>query len=70
MSFGYQREVVARTRITNASIDRIDSSIGYVHGNVQLTCVRANLMKGPMRTNQLLDLCASILRHTRHVPDD
>jgi hypothetical protein len=63
MTHDYARDTLERTRITNASVDRIDSSIGYVTGNVQLTCVRANLMKGPLMTEQLYDLCASILNH-------
>ena len=32
----------------NASIDRINSALGYVAGNVQLTCLRANLMRSTL----------------------
>ena len=32
----------------NASIDRINGAIGYVQTNVQLTCLRANLMRSTL----------------------
>lgn len=32
----------------NASIDRINNSIGYISTNVQLTCLRANLMRSTL----------------------
>lgn len=34
------------------SIDRIDSSKGYIQGNVVITTNRINLMKGDMTTNE------------------
>lgn len=37
--------------LTTASLDRIDSSKGYIKGNVQFVCVGINLLKG-QRTNE------------------
>lgn len=34
------------------SIDRIDSSKGYIQGNVVITTTRINLMKGTMNTEE------------------
>lgn len=48
---------------TNASIDRIDSSRGYVIGNVQLTCWAINRMKGPMNLEQLLYFCKNVINN-------
>lgn len=39
---------------TNISIDRIDSSVGYVDGNTQLVCVQANKMKAELTERELL----------------
>lgn len=41
---------------TNISVDRIDSSIGYVKDNVQLTCRFINHAKMNMSTEQFTDL--------------
>lgn len=46
----------------NASVDRIDSSRGYVEGNVQLVAVRANLMKGDLPEQSFVDLCRMVVR--------
>lgn len=46
---------------TNISIDRIDSSVGYEEGNVQLVCIQANKMKAELRTDDLLSWCKDIL---------
>jgi len=37
----------------NASIDRIDSNLGYVPGNVQLVAYRANMLKQSLSTDML-----------------
>lgn len=46
---------------TNISIDRIDSSIGYVRGNVQFVCDVANRMKQDLSQEELLVWCKKIL---------
>ena len=43
----YDRDQPAKA-IRNASVDRIDSNGCYTPDNVQLVCVRVNLMKGPL----------------------
>lgn len=46
---------------TNISIDRIDSSMGYVRGNVQFVCDIANRMKQDLSQKELLVWCERIL---------
>lgn len=46
---------------TNASIDRIDNSIGYEPGNVRLVCKAVNYMKHCMTDAELLDWCQAVL---------
>lgn len=48
---------------TNISIDRIDSSKGYLRGNVQFVCDAVNKMKQDMSENELYDWCNKIVRH-------
>lgn len=45
----------------SVSIDRIDSSLGYDKGNVQLVCTAVNHMKSDMVEEHFLDLCRRIL---------
>ena len=47
---------------TNISIDRIDSSKGYLRGNVQFVCDVVNRMKQDMAQKELYDWCEKILR--------
>ena len=51
------------TVTTNASIDRIDSSLGYNIDNVHLVCSIVNLMKHQLTMDELYDWCEAILRH-------
>jgi hypothetical protein len=46
---------------TNASIDRIDSSIGYENDNVQLVCRAANVAKSNLTQENFVRLCAAVL---------
>jgi hypothetical protein len=43
-----------------ASLDRIDSSKGYVEGNVQWLHKRVNIMKGNMEEQEFLDFCEAV----------
>lgn len=52
----YSRDVPEKA-IRNASVDRINSDLGYTPSNTQLTCVRVNLMKGPLGQQTFFDLC-------------
>lgn len=49
---------------TNISIDRIDSSKGYLRGNVQLVCDIVNRMKSDMSETELVSWCRKILGNT------
>lgn len=45
------------------SIDRKDSTVGYISGNVAFCCYRANMIKGTLAVNELVALCKQILIH-------
>ena len=45
---------------TGVSIDRIDSSKGYVKDNIQLVCIIVNTMKTAMSTDEFLNICKVI----------
>lgn len=45
---------------TTASLDRIDSSIGYVEGNVQWVHKNVNLMKSHLGQREFVDLCKMV----------
>lgn len=47
-----------------ASLDRIDSSIGYVKGNVQFTLTAINYMKNDMTHTQALELI-NLIKNTQ-----
>lgn len=47
---------------TNISIDRIDSSKGYLRGNVQFVCDVVNRMKQDMDQKEMYGWCEKILR--------
>ncbi len=49
--------------MTTASLDRIDSSKGYVKGNVQFISMAINYMKSTMTHDQTMDLCKTIALH-------
>jgi len=44
----------------NASVDRIDSSVGYVSDNIQFVDKRINIMKQDMDQKEFIDLCKKI----------
>lgn len=46
---------------TNISIDRIDSSVGYIEGNIQLVCRIVNTMKLNMPVEELRWWCQQII---------
>jgi hypothetical protein len=46
-----------------ASLDRIDSSIGYVEGNVQWVHMNINKMKLNLPEDRFLELCFKVARH-------
>lgn len=46
---------------SNASLDRIDPSLGYIVGNVQWTHKRINIMKGNMSEGEFLNFCEAVV---------
>ena len=53
---------VGKGRIpTNISIDRIDSSKGYVSGNIQLVCAIVNCMKNEYSQEEFIEFCAKVV---------
>ncbi len=57
-SKSYNRELAYSERTeTTASLDRIDSSIGYVVGNLQWVHKHINLMKGSLSTEDFIKYC-------------
>ena len=49
---------------TNLSIDRINSNIGYIKGNVQLVCHYVNIMKWNKDLPELIEWCKKIINKT------
>lgn len=61
---GIKMEHQRKTRkhnLYNASLDRIDSSLGYLKGNVQWVCWMVNRMKGENSIDQLVEICEKII---------
>lgn len=52
------------TGVGTASLDRIDSSKGYINGNVQWVHKTVNIMKGSMTDIELLNWCKLISSHS------
>lgn len=49
---------------TTASLDRIDSSKGYIEGNIQWVHKDVNIMKHAMSEDKFIDLCKKISDHS------
>jgi len=47
---------------TNTSIDRIDSNIGYVFGNVQLVCRCVNIAKHNLSMTSFVEMCTAVTK--------
>jgi hypothetical protein len=56
-----QGEDRARRNPWAPSVDRIDNAEGYVIGNVQLTCIIANIAKSDFGEEALLVMCAQTI---------
>ena len=46
-----------------ASLDRIDSKLGYVKGNIQFISASANYAKGTMTDEEMVEFCKLITNH-------
>lgn len=53
----------ARDEEATASLDRIDSSIGYVEGNVQWVHKDINRMKQAFGQDYFIDMCRKVVEH-------
>ena len=49
------------------SIDRIDSNVGYIEGNVELVDKRINLMKGSLNNEEFIELCCYVALHNEDI---
>ena len=56
---------IKKDSITSASLDRIDSSKGYVKGNIQWVSRAVNLMKNDMSENELLKIFDLIVENRK-----
>ena len=54
--------------IDEASLDRIDSSKGYIEGNVQWVTYQANVSKHTMTMEELYEFCRKVLNHANQQP--
>jgi hypothetical protein len=50
----------------NASLDRINSNIGYVEGNVQWVHKDVNMMKNKYDQNYFIEICKLITKHNEN----
>lgn len=57
---------IYRVNLTNtASLDRIDSSKGYIEGNVQWVDRRINFMKQRMSDNEFIEVCEEVVKYQK-----
>ena len=54
--------------INKASLDRIDSTVGYLENNVQWVTYRANVSKHTMTMQELYNFCQKVLNHANQQP--
>lgn len=52
---------------TNASIDRINSDIGYTKGNIQFVCRIVNVLKSNLTEDGLYEICKAIIKNKNNV---
>jgi len=55
-------ELACKWRTGNASLDRIDSSLGYVAGNVQWVDGKVNLSKRNMSDQEFIEMCKMVVK--------
>ena len=60
MSKSFSKDRTNQISSTTASLDRIDSSIGYVLGNVQWVHKDVNIMKNKFDNQYFIDMCKNI----------
>lgn len=60
LSLDRDSEKISTWNRYKASIDRIDSSKGYVEGNIQYVCFMANIAKNTFTEEELLIFCKAV----------
>ena len=61
---GEELEISGDRYLSNLlSIDRVDSSVGYVKGNVQLVGVQYNMMKAHATQDQFIQMCKTVVEN-------
>ena len=53
---------------TNISIDRIDSSIGYIRTNVQIVTKQVNVCKHILTNDQFKEMCLQVVKYANQQP--
>ena len=53
--------------LITASIDRIDSSKGYIKGNIQYISITSNLAKSNMSHQQMIEFCMLIIKNKKPI---
>lgn len=56
--------------ITTASLDRIDSSIGYIKENVQFISMSINFMKNTLTHEETIKLCKTIANYWQNIDNE
>lgn len=52
----------AKGRANNASLDRIDSSQGYIEGNLQWVTSKVNMMKQHYTQSEFIEICCAVAK--------
>ena len=54
--------------INEASLDRLDSTKGYIKGNIQWVTKQANISKHTLSMSELYEFCRKVLNHANQQP--
>jgi hypothetical protein len=60
LSLIHPKNAKNHSMLYKASLDRIDSSLGYIKGNIQFISATANFAKGNMSHSEMIDFCKVI----------
>ncbi len=63
MKHGYKFQDISKQRFEIASLDRIDSSIGYIEGNLCFVSTTVNFMKNNMNVDDIVEFCFIMRNH-------
>lgn len=70
LNLPYDTKYVWREKsIANASLDRIDGSLGYIEGNVRFVSIMANLARGIYKDEQVIAFCKAVTAHASNTED-